>query len=160
MTRTNATPADLEHLRSTFRKAERVARSGGPPFAARLVGADGAGRLDAKNETARDGDPTSHAEIVLVRDATRRFARAELGAMTMFTSAEPCTMCAGAIILSGIGRVVYGVSAEALAVRLPPPPGVVVPGISGRETFDATPDGPVVIGPLLEDEALAHMIVP
>lgn len=148
---------DEEHLRAAFRAAGALARAGQLPFAALLAGAEGDVLLAAENEVQRSGDPTAHAEIVLLRRASERFGREALARMTVYTAAEPCGMCAAALVLGGVGRIVYGMSAERLGPQLALPAGVVVPGIGGRAMLDATPGGPRVIGPALEDEAQAAL---
>jgi tRNA(Arg) A34 adenosine deaminase TadA len=77
--------------------------------------------------------------------------------MTLYAAAEPCAMCAAAIIWSGIGRVVYGVGASRLRLLDPLPGGLVEPGVGGRALFDATSGGPEVVGPVLEDEGEAAL---
>lgn len=77
--------------------------------------------------------------------------------MTLYAAAEPCAMCAAAIIWSGVGRVVFGVSASRLRLLDPLPRGLVEPGIGGRAVLDATSRGPEVVGPILEDEGEAAL---
>ncbi|HST62629.1 MAG TPA: nucleoside deaminase [Longimicrobium sp.] len=148
---------DEVHLRAAFRAAGALARAGQLPFAARLAGPEGDVLLTAENEVQRSGDPTAHAEVVLLRRASERFGREALARMTVYTAAEPCGMCAAALVLGGVGRIVYGMSAERLGPQLALPVGVVVPGVGGRAMLDATPGGPRVIGPALEDEAQAAL---
>lgn len=157
MANAETTEWDLHHLRATVDAAMRLARAGALPFAARLVDAAGGLRLEAENEVQRTGDPTAHAEVELVRAAIAAKLGAVLTTGTVYTAAEPCAMCAAALVLAGVGRVVYGVSAERLGPHLRLPAGVVVPGVGGRAVFDATPRGPVVVGPALETEALVRI---
>ncbi|MGD9791934.1 MAG: tRNA adenosine(34) deaminase TadA [Acidimicrobiia bacterium] len=60
------------------------------------------------NERELTGDPTAHAEILALRDAATKLGRWRLDDCTMVVTLEPCGMCAGALINSRIGRVVYG----------------------------------------------------
>ncbi|WAH61442.1 nucleoside deaminase [Pseudomonas silvicola] len=60
------------------------------------------------------GDPTQHAELVAVANAAKHVSPETLAACTLYTSAEPCCMCAGAVYWTGIGRVVYALSEHAL----------------------------------------------
>src|SRR5665213_2082533 len=70
-----------------------------------------------------DGDMTAHAERLLATAACKAYEPEELADCTIYASAEPCAMCAGAIYWAGIGRVVYGLSEERLkALTGPPPP--------------------------------------
>jgi len=87
---------------------------GNHPFGALLADHDGRVLLSAENTVVTDSDATGHAETNLVRRATAAYSRAELAAMTLYSSAEPCAMCAGAIYWSGIGAVVYALAETAL----------------------------------------------
>jgi tRNA(Arg) A34 adenosine deaminase TadA len=102
------------HLRTAIAVARRAREKGNHPFGAILVDADGAVLLEAENTVNTEHDCTGHAETNLVRMACRRFDRDVLERCTLYTSTEPCAMCAGAIHWSGIGRVVYGLGEEGL----------------------------------------------
>lgn len=155
MTDAPVTDLDLQHLTKTIEAAARLARAGSLPFAARLVDGGGKTAIDSENEVQRTGDPTAHAEVQLVRTAVR--LGVALAGSTVYTAVEPCAMCSAALIFAGVGRVVYAASAERLGPYLRLPPGIVVPGVTGRALFDATPDGPVMIGPVMEEEAIARL---
>jgi tRNA(adenine34) deaminase len=62
----------------------------------------------ASNRTVRDQDPTSHAEILAIRDAALKLDRWRLDDCTLYITLEPCAMCAGAIVLARMQRVVFG----------------------------------------------------
>ena len=68
------------------------------------------GRIIARtgNRTISDCDPTAHAEIVALREAARILGNYRLTGTTLYVTAEPCSMCAGAIIQARINRLVYG----------------------------------------------------
>lgn len=66
-----------------------------------VVGASG-------NRTVRDQDPTAHAEIVALRQASAALGRWRLNGCTLYVTLEPCAMCAGAIVLARVDRVVFG----------------------------------------------------
>src|SRR5688572_14636271 len=97
---------DARWLRATFELARKNRREGEQPFAAILVGPNG----DALGEGVNTNhiDKTGHAEVKLVR--ATKLSRDALMTCTLYVSAEPCVMCAGAIGWSGIGTLVYGVS--------------------------------------------------
>jgi len=62
----------------------------------------------AANRTARDMDPTAHAELLAIREAARKVGDWRLTGCTLFVTLEPCAMCAGAIVLARLDRVVFG----------------------------------------------------
>ena len=82
---------------------------GNHPFGAILVGPDGEVLLEAESTVVTERDATGHAERNLMTLASRRFPR-ELLAGCMYTSTEPCAMCAGAAYWTGVRRVVYGLA--------------------------------------------------
>lgn len=63
---------------------------------------------EAHNRTLTDADPTAHAEILVLRHAARRLGDWRLLDTTLYVTLEPCAMCAGAIVLARIPRLVYG----------------------------------------------------
>lgn len=105
---------DLILLRRAVERARKARSEGNHPFGAVLTDAAGNIVLDAGNTVPADGDCTGHAETNLVRAASKRFDRTFLKGCTLYSSAEPCAMCAGAIYWSGIGRVVYALSEASL----------------------------------------------
>lgn len=64
----------------------------------------------AHNRRELDNDPTAHAEIVCIRAAAKALGRRRLSGCTLYVTLEPCPMCAGAIVMSGLDRIVYGAS--------------------------------------------------
>jgi len=134
------------------------------PFGAVLADENGTIVLKAQNGSQASGkrggtgDVTRHAEMELVRKASSMFTREERCKYTVYTSTEPCVMCAGAIYWGGFSRVVYGCSSLRLEKDLSGPGGFDIDirslyGPFAREGIRKIE----VIGPLLEDEALeAH----
>ncbi|WNV84351.1 nucleoside deaminase [Umezawaea sp. Da 62-37] len=101
----------------------RAARSAGdPPFGSLLAAADGTVLVEERNTVLTDSDITAHPELKLARWAARSLDAGTAAATTMYTSCEPCGMCAGAIDRSGLGRVVFALSTAQL-VELKPGPG-------------------------------------
>ena len=94
-------------LRRAVEVAQRARDAGNHPFGAVLASADGEVLLEAENTVTTGRDVTGHAELNLVRAASGRYAEDDLAGATLYSSAEPCAMCAGGIYWSGIGRVVY-----------------------------------------------------
>lgn len=113
-------------MRQALGEAARAPGTGDVPVGAVVLSADGTVLGTGHNEREATGDPTAHAEILALRAAARTLretaARAEPGRdgggrrsgewrltdCTLVVTLEPCTMCAGAIVLSRIDRVVYG----------------------------------------------------
>jgi tRNA(Arg) A34 adenosine deaminase TadA len=89
--------------------SEDARASGNTPFGALLAGPAGEVLLEQGNVELTDHDATGHAETSLVRAASRRWPKDFLSACTLYTTVEPCAMCAGAVYWSGIGRLVYGI---------------------------------------------------
>jgi tRNA(adenine34) deaminase len=90
-------------------EAALAERGGDVPVGAVVV--DAAGTLIGRGHNAREarGDPTAHAEMLALRDAARRRGTWRLDGCTLVVTLEPCTMCAGAIVLSRLDRLVYAV---------------------------------------------------
>ena len=99
---------DEHFLRRSFDVARRATSHGNHPFGAILVGADGSVLLEAENGYMPAHDGPAHAERLLATEACRTLAREERASATLYSSAEPCAMCAGAIVLARVPRVVYG----------------------------------------------------
>ncbi|GCE83816.1 nucleoside deaminase [Komagataeibacter diospyri] len=148
---------DLDHehfLRQSFAVAERARQAGDHPFGCVLVDAQGNVVMEQGNGyTAEGGDMTAHAERLLATRASKAHAPDELASYTMYTSAEPCAMCAGAVYWSGIGRVVYGQSEASLKDITGNHPENPTLDLPCRTVFAAGQRSVAVIGPLLEDEA-------
>jgi tRNA(adenine34) deaminase len=88
--------------------AQRAADAGDVPVGALVVGPDGAVLGEGWNLREAHGDPTAHAEVVAVREAAGRLGTWRLEGCTLVVTMEPCPMCAGAVVLSRIERVVLG----------------------------------------------------
>lgn len=101
---------DIEHLRAAIVVAGRARAHGNHPFGAVLVNEHNQIVLEAENTVNSGCDVTGHAETNLVRLATHKYSPEELAHFSLYTSTEPCVMCAGAIHWSKIGRVVYALS--------------------------------------------------
>jgi tRNA(Arg) A34 adenosine deaminase TadA len=146
--------SDEHYLRLTLAIAREARAAGNHPFGAILVGPDGAVLMRAGNAHAA-GDRTAHAERVLMAEASMAYPSAFLEACTMFASAEPCAMCAGAAYWAGIGRVVYGLSEHDMRALIGPHPENLTMDLPCRTVLGAGQRSITVVGPLLEDEARA-----
>ena len=144
---------DEHFLRRSFDVARRATTHGNHPFGAILVDVDGKVLLEVENGYLPARDGTAHAERLLATEACRTLDAEERGKATLYSSAEPCAMCAGAIYWAGIGRVVYGLSEHrlrGLTGNHPENPTLALPC---REVFASGQRSTEVVGPLLEDQA-------
>jgi tRNA(adenine34) deaminase len=147
---------DGRYLRKAIIWSHAAQRRGNRPFGAIVVSAEGEVLAEAYCNTAETGDVTGHAETNAVRMlAGRGLSREALAGATLYSSAEPCVMCAGAIFWSNIGRVVFGIDAERLRVFRGERAEQRDAVLSCREVFAASPHRIECIGPALLNEAIA-----
>ncbi|WP_433153308.1 nucleoside deaminase [Actinomadura nitritigenes] len=106
------TPDDERLLRRAIDLAAKSRAAGHAPYGSLLAGPDGAILIEEHNTVRADRDISAHPELKLARWAARELDPATAATTTMFTSCQPCGMCTGAIDRSGLGRVVYALSAE------------------------------------------------
>jgi tRNA(adenine34) deaminase len=102
------TDADRAALRRALAVARRAPETGDVPVGAVLLDAGGTELATACNAREALGDPTAHAEVLALRTAAARVGSWRLDGTTLVVTAEPCTMCAGAIGLARVSRVVFG----------------------------------------------------
>jgi len=107
-------PLNTEHLRRAIALAAQARATGNPPFGSLLAGPDDTVLAEERNSTITDEDITAHPELKLARWAARNLDEQTAAGTTMYTSCEPCGMCAGALARSGIGHVVFALSGEQL----------------------------------------------
>jgi tRNA(Arg) A34 adenosine deaminase TadA len=105
---------DAHFLRRSFDVARRSMKNGNHPFGAILVDASGNVPIESENGYMPAHDGTAHAERLLATEACRTLPADVRAKATIYSSAEPCAMCAGAIYWAGIGRLVYGLSEHRL----------------------------------------------
>lgn len=99
--------SDEEYMQLALAKAEQAAAAGETPIGAVLV-IDNEVIASAHNMRETWQDPTAHAESIVLRDAAVRLGRWRLTDATVYVTMEPCLMCAGALVLARVGRLVYG----------------------------------------------------
>lgn len=134
-------PDDHTLLRRAIALAAEARESGNPPFGSLLAAPDGTVLAEDRNTTLTDRDITAHPELKLARWAARELDAPTAAATTMYTSCEPCTMCAAAIQQAGLRRVVFALSGEQLLT--------IRPGIARRPVPQE--------GPALLEEVRAAM---
>jgi tRNA(Arg) A34 adenosine deaminase TadA len=134
---------DERHLRRAIELAVQAREAGEQPFGSLLVGPDGDVLAEDHNTVLGDGDITAHPELKLARWAAANLEPADAERTTMYTSCQPCGMCANTIARARLGRVVFALSAEQLA-------GAKPAGTQAPDAFEVAYDGPH-----LHDEASA-----
>ncbi len=150
-----STEFDELFLRRSFEVARRSLTHGNHPFGAVLVDNGGNVLIETENGYMPSRDGTAHAERLLATTACTTLSADVLRRATLYSSAEPCAMCAGAIYWAGIGRLVYGLSEHRLRAVTGDHPENPTLDLPCREVFKSGQRATEVIGPLLEDEAEA-----
>jgi tRNA(adenine34) deaminase len=100
-------PEDEQFMRSALDQAERAGERGEVPIGA-VVARSGGAVSAAGNEREGRSDPTAHAELLAMREAARLLGGWRIPEAVLYVTLEPCAMCAGAIVLARIPRVVFG----------------------------------------------------
>ena len=137
-----------DFLREAIEVAREGLKSGNPPFGS-IVVVDGVIREKAFNTTRTENNSLAHGEINLLLKIRGALTSDEISRATMYASNEPCPMCCGAIYWSGIRRVVYGSSRDALTKFR-----CFGLNVACREIFERGTDSVSVIGPMLENEVM------
>jgi tRNA(Arg) A34 adenosine deaminase TadA len=146
---------DEHFLRRSFEVARRSLTHGNHPFGAILVDRNRNVLIEVENGYMPAHDSTAHAERLLATQACTTLSPDVLKGATLYSSAEPCAMCAGAIYWAGIGRLVYGLSEDRLRGVTGNHPENPTLDLPCREVFRRGQRATEVVGPLLEDEAEA-----
>jgi len=144
---------DLVHLRRALAIARRARDHGNHPFGALLVDEANQILLEAENTVNTERDCTGHAETNLVRLASQTLLPETLATCTLYTSTEPCAMCAGAIHWGKIGRVVFALSEASLYAMIGSHAANETMRLPCRELFARGGRPIAVVGPLIEEEA-------
>ena len=143
---------EVQYMRQANFWAITARERGNRPFGAVVVSRTGEVLVEAYCNTTETGDCTGHAETNAVRQLSPKVSRDVLATSTLYSSAEPCVMCAGAIFWSGIGRVVFGIDAVRLRVFRGGVAEQKDAELSCRDVFDASPRAIECIGPVMLDE--------
>lgn len=152
-----STNQDLKHLKHSIALANEAVAEGNHPFGAVLVDADGEVLAIGKNTYSTDRGP-GHAETNLARQAARQFDVQTLRNATLYTSVEPCSMCAGTIYWAEIGAVVFGMTERRLGELTGEDPENPTQDLECRVIFESGRRPVEVRGPYgeLEDEIAAQ----
>lgn len=149
----NMTVQDGRYLQQAIAWSRTARDRGNRPFGAVIVSRSGDLLIEAYCNTSETGDCTGHAETNAVRQASKSVSRAVLKDATLYSSAEPCVMCAGAIFWSGIGGVVFGIDAVSLRTFRGELAEQRDAELSCRDVFSASPHRIECIGPVMVAEA-------
>lgn len=153
MNREQLTVQDIEFLRAAIAVAQSSRAHGNHPFGAILADAAGNQLLAAENSVVTQSDCTGHAETNLMRLASRRYTPEFLSTCTLYTSTEPCAMCAGAIYWGNVRRVVFALSEADLIPLAGNNPENQTLDLPCRQVFARGQKEILVLGPALEAEA-------
>ncbi len=104
----------LYYLRKAVEVSKRSREHGNTPFGALLVGENGEILMEQENIEITEKNCSGHAETSLMIKASKTYPKDFLWKCTLYTTAEPCVMCAGAIYWGNVGKVVYGITEERL----------------------------------------------
>lgn len=144
---------DEKYIRMAIETAKVSKRNGNLPFGCILIDENGEVLLRGENTINTDSDCLAHAEINLIREASKKYDFPYLNNCSIYTSDEPCPMCTSAIYWSGIGRLVYGLSKTnyyKIVGRNDPNWVFEMPV---RELLEKGGRELQVVGPMLEEEA-------
>lgn len=141
------TPSDEQLMQAAMALAAEAGRRGDPPFGALLVSPFGEVVAMASNRQVSGDDPTAHAEIELLRAASRAGSRPPLSGHTVVVNAEPCSMCASALVKAGVAALVYGAPHEPH----------MDPDLAVEDVFARARQAPRVTAGVLADEAAAQI---
>lgn len=145
---------DEDLLRLAFQWAATARARGNRPFGAVIAAADGQLLAEAYCNISESGDCTGHAEINALRQLRTPAQLESLAQATLYASAEPCMMCAGAILCSGIRRVVFGLANDHLRQLCGQRIDSFRSSMAAAELLALAPQPIACIGPLLTEEAL------
>ncbi|WP_312563114.1 nucleoside deaminase [Anaerospora sp.] len=147
----------IDYLRQAISVSKKSREHGNTPFGAILVDSEGTVILEQENIEITQSNCTGHAETTLMEAASQRYSKSFLWNCTLYTTAEPCAMCSGAIYWGNVGKVVYGISEERLLTLTGDNEQNPTFNLPCREVFRKGQKQITVVGPFpeLEDEIIA-----
>jgi len=146
---------DERLLRLAIATSQRAVENANMPFGG--VFADAAGNVlaEAENSSFTDNDPTAHAETNLVRRIVKELTPEQIAEGTLYTSCEPCAMCAGAMYWGGVNRMIYAMSeADLLDLTGDHKDNPTMTGVGCRDILASGQREIEVLGPFLIEEAM------
>ena len=143
---------DTKFMRLAIDAACKARENGNHPFGAVLVDAEGNILLTGENTVVTEKDCTGHAELNLMREASKTYDREFLAGCTLYASTEPCPMCSGAIFWGNVHRVVFGLSQAGLYDLIGEGKGDAL-HLSCQDLYKKGNKPVEIVGPILEDEA-------
>ena len=150
---------DIRNLKRCVEISRQSRANGNTPFGALLADKEGNILLEQPNVEITEKKCTGHAETQAAERASQLYSREFLKDCTLYTTAEPCAMCASAIYWAGIGRVVYGVAEKELLAQTGADPQNPTFDLPCREVFARGQKEIEVVGPfpeLVEEIAEVH----
>lgn len=148
-----SSPEDLKFVRLAIKEADRAREHGNHPFGALLVDTYGEVLMTSENSVISDNDPIAHAEINLLHSAAKNLSAEQIGLCSVYTNAEPCPMCASAMVCHNIRRLVFGLGMHGIYEVFGGASDAPSLKLESREIFKSAPWPIEVQGPLLEEEA-------
>jgi len=146
---------DDRYLLAAIKLAQQARDNGNHPFGALLVDADGKVVVESENTVVTERDCTGHAETNVMRVASERFDPEFPRGCTLYTSTEPCAMCAGAIFWGNVRRVVFALREKDLRDIASQNPANAILAIPCREIFGRGDHEVEVSGPHVQEQARA-----
>ncbi len=140
---------DEKYIRDAIKLAREAVSDGNPPFGSLLVVGNTVVK-QSKNTTKTENDVIAHPELKLARWAASELTTKELADCTMYTSTEPCEMCASAIHYAELDRIVYSVPGSSLATIR----GEEASGIPCKEVIQRKGGATDVDGPVLKSDGI------
>ena len=150
---------DIQNLKRAIEISRESRKNGNTPFGALLADAEGKILLEQPNVEITERKCTGHAETQGAERASMEYSKDFLAGCTLYTTAEPCAMCSGAIYWAGIGRVVYGMTEKDLLAQTGADPQNPTFDLPCREVFARGQKNIEVVGPfpeLVEEIAEVH----
>jgi tRNA(Arg) A34 adenosine deaminase TadA len=136
-----------KYLLRTVELSKQAIQHGNYPFGALLTDNNGNIILEQENIEVTERDCTGHAETTLMRNASKRYDKEFLATCTLYTTGEPCVMCAGAIYWGNVLRVVYGITEKELLSLTGDDPRNLTLGVDCRTVYASGQKKIEVIGP-------------